>query len=32
MAERQTLTRIEINKDYLNFRTGYFTLFSARER
>jgi 6-pyruvoyltetrahydropterin/6-carboxytetrahydropterin synthase len=26
------LTRIEINKDYLNFSAGHFTLFSATER
>ncbi|WP_240905876.1 6-pyruvoyl trahydropterin synthase family protein [Thiorhodococcus mannitoliphagus] len=31
MAE-QTLTRIEISKDYLNFSAGHFTIFSATER
>lgn len=28
----QTLTRIEISKEYLNFSAGHFTIFSARER
>ncbi|EXJ15224.1 6-pyruvoyl trahydropterin synthase family protein [Imhoffiella purpurea] len=28
----QTLTRIEISKDYLNFSAGHFTIFSASER
>ncbi|NEV62882.1 6-pyruvoyl trahydropterin synthase family protein [Thiorhodococcus minor] len=31
MAE-QTLTRIEISKEYLNFSAGHFTIFSATER
>lgn len=29
---RETLTRIEINKEYLNFSAGHFTIFSATER
>lgn len=28
----QTLTRIEISKEYLNFSAGHFTIFSATER
>ena len=32
MATQQTLTRIEISKEYLNFSAGHFTLFSATER
>jgi 6-pyruvoyltetrahydropterin/6-carboxytetrahydropterin synthase len=28
----ETLTRIEINKQYLNFSAGHFTIFSATER
>lgn len=28
----QTLTRIEISKEYLNFSAGHFTIFSAHER
>jgi 6-pyruvoyltetrahydropterin/6-carboxytetrahydropterin synthase len=29
---RETLTRIEITKEYLNFSAGHFTIFSATER
>ncbi|TCT20740.1 6-carboxytetrahydropterin synthase [Thiobaca trueperi] len=29
---QQTLTRIDISKEYLNFSAGHFTLFSATER
>ena len=32
MPAQQTLTRIEISKDYLNFSAGHFTLFSATKR
>jgi 6-pyruvoyltetrahydropterin/6-carboxytetrahydropterin synthase len=30
--DRQSLTRIEISKEYLNFSAGHFTIFSATER
>lgn len=32
MATQHRLTRIDINKEYLNFSAGHFTLFSATER
>ncbi len=32
MSTQQTLTRIEISKDYLNFSAGHFTVFSATAR
>ena len=32
MPQPQTLTRIDISKEYLNFSAGHFTVFSATER
>lgn len=32
MGNQQTLIRIDISKEYLNFSAGHFTLFSATER
>lgn len=32
MPLHQTLTRIDLSKEYLNFSAGHFTLFSATER
>jgi 6-pyruvoyltetrahydropterin/6-carboxytetrahydropterin synthase len=31
-VHRESLTRIEIDNDYLNFSAGHFTIFSATER